>query len=132
MKKYLLLSAILVTKICAGQSTSSGHDTLCIPADTLRKVYTAALQKRAADSMNVLLQMRIVSLTAAVERLQERDSVTVMAYKEQISDLRKEQAIYRDQVNTFEKLLRREKRKRFWTSAGGVVATGLAIYLSTK
>jgi len=43
--------------------------------------------------------------------------------------MNEEQEILADQVNAYEKLLRKERRKRLWTAAGGLVSSGALIYL---
>lgn len=114
------------------QNTSrSTNDTICKPVAEYKLIFKDARLYRYTDSLLKLTERQISELKYTMGLLIEKDSATVAGYKNQISIMYQEQAIYKDQVNTFEKLLRREKRKRFWTSAGGVVATGLAIYLST-
>lgn len=120
---------ILIGSNFAGQSQTS--DTICPPVAQLKKVYAAALQKRVCDSMNVILEARIDGLNRAIGLLNEKDSVTVVGYKNQIDLLHQEQAIYKDQLNAYEKLLRRERRKRKLVTAAGIITTGLAIYLGT-
>lgn len=82
--------------------------------------------------MNVILEARIAGLNTAIALLNEKDSVTVAGYDNQLKAFREEKAIYIDQLKGYEKLLRRERRKRFFATAGGLLTTGIVTYLAIK
>jgi hypothetical protein len=121
---------ILAGSSLEGQSQTS--DTICAPVAQMKKVYAAALQKRVCDSMNVILEARINSLNNSIALLNQKDSVTVAGYEGQLKVFREEKALYQDQMKGFEKLVRREKRKRFFATAGGILTTGIVTYLAIK
>jgi hypothetical protein len=121
---------ILAGSSLEGQSQTS--DTICAPVAQMKKVYAAALQKRICDSMNVILEARISSLNNSIVLLNQKDSVTVAGYEGQLKAFREEKALYIDQMKGFERLVRREKRKRFFATAGGILTTGIVTYLALK
>ena len=127
MKKFLLISAILVMKNCAGQSKAT--DTLCFPVETIKKVLIAAEQKKVLEGQVILLNQRIMGLNDIVRNMVEKDSVTVKLYTDQIQITKEQKSLYQSQITSLEKAVRKERRKRFWTGAGGVVRTGIALYL---
>lgn len=114
-------------------------DTICVPVAQLKKVLIDAKQKP------ILLE-RIDLLTADVKLLNSRiavkDSIInlmerdELASQEIIATLREEKKlmqeqrkVFEDQLNAYEKLLRKERRKRKWTAAAGLMVTGVAAYL---
>lgn len=127
MKKLLLLFAIIAMKNCAGQSRHT--DTLCFPVETVKKVLIAAEQKKVLDGQVILLNQRIEGLTEIIRNLNEKDSASVALYNSQMAVMKDQKQLYQDQLNGYEKLLRKEKRKRFFTAAAGTLATGAALYL---
>lgn len=132
MIKPLLLFTLLIGRTFAGNSQTSGPDTLCLPVETIKKVYTAALQKKAADSMNAILLTRVDALTGVVWLLKAKDSATVAGYETQFGSFREEKALYQDQIKTYEKLLRRERLKGKMAAGLGIAATALTIWVSLK
>ena len=105
----------------------------------LKKVLTDAKQKpvllEKIDLLTTdikLLNERIV-VKDSIINLMERDE---LASQEIISALREEKKlmleqrkVFEDQLNAYEKLLRKERRKRRWTAVGGIMLTGAATYL---
>lgn len=79
-----------------------------------------------------VLDEKIVLLEAKVSLLEEKDDSTVSSYERELKLLNDQKAIYEDQINTYETLLRKERRKRRWTAVGGIFTTGAAILLSIK
>jgi hypothetical protein len=53
----------------------------------------------------------------------------IQALKDQKGVLLDQEKVFHDQIDSYERMLRKERRKRFWTAAGGIVTTGLAAYL---
>lgn len=120
----------MIATVCAGHSQSSG-DTICVPVAQAKKVYAAAAQKQAADSMLRLAEKQIDELNVTLSLMDDRDREQRKFYQDQMNYLREEIKIHREQVSIMEKMIRKEKRKRFWASFAGVLATGLTIGLST-
>lgn len=129
LSKYLLLLVILI-KSSFGQAQPT-TDTICLPIPVFKKVYSAALEKKYVDSLLVLTEKQVAELRHTVDLMQEKDSELKLRYEDQITNLNSQIGLYKDQLNTYEKLLRLEKRKRRLTTAAGIITTGLAIYLGT-
>lgn len=89
----------------------------------------AAQEAKVLKEQKVLLEERIDNLKQQITALEEKDSEKTALFNNQLANLLEQKAIYTDQINTYEKLLRKERRKRFWTGAAGVVTTGVATYL---
>ena len=100
-----------------------------VKASQARKVYADALQKPILEERISILNDRIANFQILIKALEEKDSLANINYMLQVGALLEEKKIYQDQLNTYEKLLKRERRKRRLATAGGIVTTGLAIYL---
>lgn len=112
---------------CAGQSKTI--DTLCFPAEVLKKVLVAAEQKKGLEVQVVFLNERITGLQQVIKNLNEKDSASILLYNNQLQVMKDQKALYQDQLNGYEKIIRREKRKRFWTGFAGAATTITATYL---
>ena len=110
-------------------ASSQSIDTTCTQTEKLRQVITDAKMKPVLEERIAILNDRIANFQIIISNLNEKDSITVSAYEKQIQLYRDEKKVYEDQINGYEKLLKRERRKRFFTAAGGVVATGLTLFL---
>ena len=128
-KKYLFVFAIFLTKICAGQLTISKTDTICFPVDTVKKILVAAERSKVLDRQIVILNLRITSKDNTIRLLQKKDSTSVAKYNQQLKLNEDEKKIYKDQLNGYEKLLKRQKRKTFLATAGGILTTGIMTFL---
>ena len=122
----LSLLLLILTVNSYGQKPA---DTLCLPTENVRGLVIAAKQGDALKQQVVILNDRIGLLQSIVKELELKDSASKSGYTAQIAALLEEKKIYQDQLNTYEKLLKRERRKRRLATAGGIVTTGLAIYL---
>lgn len=137
LMKFLLLSIILTKLSYVGSSQTT--DTICLPVADAKKVLADAKAKP-------VLQERIVLLTDDIRLLNQRiavkDSIIatyttkdgnnqaiIKALEDQKGIMEEQRKLFEDQVKGYEKLLRREKRKRFWTAVGGTITTGAALYL---
>jgi len=92
----------------------------------------SAKQGDALKQQVVILNDRIGLLQSIVKELELKDSASKSGYTAQIAALLEEKKIYQDQLNTYEKLLKRERRKRRLATAGGIITTGLVVFLSIK
>jgi len=79
-----------------------------------------------------IMEERIAGKEAIINNM-ERDQ---LASQEIIDQLKEEKQMYEeqkkimlDQARAFEKLLKKEKRKRRWTAFAGFVSTGIVTYL---
>lgn len=107
-------------------------DTICLPVETVKKIYSAALQKKYTDSLLVITEKQVAELKAAVDLLEEKDGELKRMYEGQILNLNNQAALYKDQVRGYELLVKKERRRRRLATAGGLVTTGAAIFLLLK
>ena len=121
---------LLIMMSCVGQSSTI--DTICFPVSVIKKVLVAAEQKKVLEQQVTVLNNRISLYQTMVDELERKDSITVATYEAQIAIMNEQKAIYADQMKGYEKLLRREKRKRFFATAGGVITSGIILYLTNK
>lgn len=121
----------------AGNSQTT--DTICLPIAQAKKVLADAKQKPLLLEKIQLLQADIKLMEeriAAKESIINNMELEQMASQEIIDQLKEEKRIYEDQkkimlgqARAFEKLLKKEKRKRRWTAFAGFVSTGIVTYL---
>lgn len=96
----------------------------------------------ADAKLRPVLQERINLLTTDISLLQERianlktkDSVNTLliaTYEAQVSTMQEQRVIFEDQLKAYEKLIRRQKRKTFFTGLAGIVTTAVTFYIATK
>jgi hypothetical protein len=129
------MSVILITMPFSGRS----QNTDCPPDAQLRKILADARQKPILeerigylnDDINILNQ-RIVEKEGIIRDLKSKDSTSsaiIRTYEREIGAIKEQRMILEDQAKIFAKQLKREKRKRFWTAAGGVAGVGIMAYL---
>ena len=129
---FVFLATMTVSELRSQSDTSklwiNRQDALrkLAQADSLPS-YKLLVEKKQYDID--ILQERITGLQSQIKILNEKDSVTVQKYNEQLIVMKDQRTLFEDQLKGYEKLLRKEKRKRFFTAAAGVVTTGLAAYL---
>ena len=128
MRKCLLLLTILIGSNFAGQSQDS-KDTLCFPVPVIRKVLIAASQKKVADSLLLIAEAQVSQLQNTIKLLEDKDIELKTMYDGQLDNLHKQIALYKDQIEGYEKLLRKEKRKRRLITGVGILTTGAMAYL---
>lgn len=98
-------------------------------ARTLKKI----VQEKQKDIDT--LSARINILKEVISEYKEKEVINfnvVNSYEKQIIVLNSEKEIYKQQVFDFEKLLRKEKRKKKWTAISGIVTTAGAIWLGMQ
>lgn len=111
----------------------------CPPDSQLKKILSDAKQRPVLLERIVLLNddirllnQRIVEKEGAIADLKAKDAnntIIVSTYEREIAVMKEQRKVFEDQVNSFAKQLKREKRKRFWTAAGGVASIGIMAYL---
>ena len=92
----------------------------------------AAKQGDVLKEQVKILNERVTLLQSMVLNLEQKDSANTSQSVNQVALFKQEIDLYKDQIKTFEKLLRREKRKRFFATAGGVMTSGIILYLTNK
>lgn len=120
-------------------SLKGNTQTIELPIEQAKAVLADAKQKpflleRIAllNSDVLLLNQRIAVKDSIIAAYQAKDgnyAAIIKALEDQKALMLEEKKIYIDQVATMEKMIRKEKRKRFWTAAGGMLSTGAALYL---
>ena len=92
----------------------------------------AAKQGDVLKEQVKILNERVTLLQSMVLNLEQKDSANTSQSVNQVALFKQEIDLYKDQIKTFERLLKREKRKRFWSTAGGVITSGIILYLTNK
>lgn len=109
-----------------GKSQSlNPNDTLCFYVYELQNILIGAKQGNELKERVTILSDRISNLQGIIRDMEYKDSATVAGYEKRITELYVQKEI-------LEKLLRKEKRKRFWTSVGGGAATVGAFWLGMQ
>lgn len=80
------------------------------------------------DSLN----SQIGYLEEKIKIEQEKNSVTVEHYQGQLELMKEQKALLMETITSLNKEIIRLRRGKKWTAIGGVVSTGLAIFLSLK
>ncbi len=101
-----------------------------LKANVVRNLYKDALQKPILEERISILNERVANLQLLITTLEAKDSVRKESCEAQIASFQQEIALHQDQIKIMESMLRKEKRKRFWSNAALTLATGAAIYLS--
>ena len=107
----------------------SQKDTICFEKSVIKKILAAAEQKKVLEQQVVILNQRISGLELTINDLAEKDTATVGSYERQIALMKDQRILFENQIKTFEKMVIKERRKRFWTSVAGTLTTGIGIYL---
>lgn len=82
-------------------------------------------KQKDIDTINA----RINVLQGVIRNLTEKDSASVQLFKDQLAVMREQKALYQNQLDGYEKILRKERRRRRWTAILGTVTTGVVTYL---
>lgn len=117
-------------KIYAQPSTTT--DTLCFPVQVVKKVLIAAEQKKILDSQVIVLNQRIAEKDSIVSLLKSKDDTNkqvIQTYEDEIKVMKDQRVIFEGQIKQNEKVIRKLKRKVFWTSVFGITATGATVFL---
>jgi len=107
-------------------------DTICIEVPKFKKIYAAAVQKKLADSLLAIAERQVGELKYKVSLLEEKEAEIKENYLAQVTNLESQITLYKDQIKGYELLVKKERRKRRLITAGGILTTGAAIFLSLK
>lgn len=102
---------------------------LLIGTDTLKGLIIAAKEGKEYKKQVGLLTERIALKDEIISQMNQRDSLVRAGYENQMAILKQELDLRKDQINGYERLLKKERRKRRAVAAGGIAATGAALYL---
>lgn len=112
---------------------SRATDSTTVSNEALRRVYTAALQKKVLEEQLFILTERIGGLELMIKEYQDMDTATRGSYDRQIAVMKEERKILESEIKLLNKDVRKWKRKLFWrTAAGGAVIIGLTTLLIIK
>lgn len=129
---------IAITNCCAGRmsgnlSSIPYSDTLIPTQDTtLRKLLIAGEERNNLKRQVKNLEEQVRLLNEVIKEQESRDSVMSEYHVNQMNNLKEQIALCKEQIKVFEKMIRVEKRKRFWTGVFGMLSTIIMIFLSLK
>lgn len=118
---------ILIGNSYVGHSQAT--DTICFDTPVARKVLAAAMQKKVADSLLSIAEKQLLQCQNSIKLLGEKEVELKSNYEVQITNLNSQIALYKDQINGYERLLRKEKRKRVLTTIAGTLTTAAGVFL---
>lgn len=95
----------------------------------MKKVYVDALKYRYADSLLKIVESQLAEKKAQVEILEEKGEEVTANHRKEIANLEGQIATMKDQVAGFEKMWKREKRRRRLSQAVGIITTVAAVAL---
>lgn len=110
-----------------GQSRITDSTTVSNAA--LRRILTAAEQKKVLDEQVILLNQRIAGYEEMVKQYKDKDTATVGSYEREIGLMKDQRKVLEDQIKANEKVIRKLKRKVFWTASFGVAGMGALTFL---
>ena len=125
LKLLLPLLLILTGKICVGQL----NDTLCFKTETIKAVLIDAEKGKVYKQQVTLLNSRIDNLGFQIKELEQKNDTLSSGMANQIKLLSEQKGLFQSQLDGYEKLLRRERRKRTFTTIAGGLITGIFGYL---
>jgi len=111
----------------------------CPPDSQLKKLLNDArqrpvLQERIAllnDDIN-LLNKRIIEKQSIIDDYRDKDTAHIRivgTYEKEIAVMEEQKKTYQAEIDRLNSELKKEKRKRFWSSVGGVAGIGIMAYL---
>jgi len=118
---------ILISLNYTGLSQTS--DTICFPVADAKKVLIAAEQGKEYLKQVGLLTERLSLKDEIISQMNQRDSLIKAGYENQMAILKQELDLRKDQMNGYERLLKKERRKRRAATAAGVTVAGVLTYL---
>jgi len=104
-------------------------DSTTVSNVALRRILTAAEQKKVLDEQVLLLNQRIAGYELMVQQYKDKDTATVGAYEREIALMKDQRKIFETAISDKEKQIRKLKRKIFFRTAGGLLLTGTIAYL---
>ena len=118
---------------------SQPSDTVCITRANAVKLLTKAEQAKILEERQLLLlqdievlNLRINEKEAIVSGLKQKDSLNkevIKLYDKEISVMKDQRKIFEGQIKYDNKMIRKLKRKIFFTSLSGVAIVGALTYL---
>lgn len=85
-----------------------------------------------ADSLLSISEKQVAQLNVSMSLLSEKETETKANYEMQLANLTNQITLYKEQINGYERLVKRDRRKRRLTTAAGILTTGAALFLSLQ
>ena len=92
-------------------------------------VLEGQFEKKVADSLLIIAEKQVKELQNTIDILGDKSVEQKAMCDSQMDLLRQEITLSKDQINGYERLLKRERRKRIFTAVGGVLTTSAALFL---
>lgn len=99
---------------------------------TAKKVLSDAYKYRYTDSLLKISEAQLSEKKLQLDLMAEKEGEVAGNHRREIVNLEGQIATLKTQVDGFERMYKRERRKRRLSQVGGILAAGVAIYLSTK
>ena len=122
------MSAIWIGSSCAAYTQAI--DTICLPVVQAKKVYGDALKYRYTDSLLKLSELQLAEKKEQVRLLEEQGAEVSSNHRKEITNLENQVGVLKDQVNGFERMWKRQKKRSKIYAASGVVVTLATIIIS--
>lgn len=115
------------------------NDTLCISVADAQNCAIAKKQRTVLAERIVILDSNINYLNqtiaatnrniVALQAKDENNKVIIIQLQEQKQIMMDQRKIFEDEIKSLQSELKKEKRKRFWTSVSGLAGIGIMAYL---
>lgn len=119
------MSVILIKSNFAGHCQAT--DTICVPVQQMKKVYGDALKYQFADSLLRLIEAQLSEKKEQLRLMGNKEGEVAANHIREIANLEGQITTLTDQVEGFEKMYKKEKRKRRLSQGVGAIATLAAI-----
>lgn len=101
------------------------EDTICMPISQAKKILIAATEKKSLDTLVFILSERINEKDSIISLLKSTNRFNEII----INTMTDQRHIMETELAVANKQLKKEKRKKLWTSIGGIVGIGAAFWL---
>lgn len=108
---------------------SQAIDTICFPISQAKKVYTDALKFRYTDSLLKLTESQLAEKRLQLQLMEDKEGEVANNHRREIVNLENQVGVLKEQVQGFEKLWKRQKRRAKLYAAGGGIITIASIFL---
>lgn len=134
----MLFAVFLLRTVCAGQSLNP-NDTICLSIADAQNCAIAKNQRTVLAERIVILDSNIIYLNqtiavinrniVALQAKDENNKVIIIQLQEQKQIMMDQRKIFEDEIKSLQSELKKERRKRFWTSVSGLAGIGIMAYL---
>lgn len=110
-------------------------DTICVKIITYQKLVIAAEQKKVLQEQLLVIDKRIIEKDSIIRLLQFKEELNgqmIQTYEDELLVIKDQRKIFETAIKQNEKIIRKLKRKVFWTSMAGIAAVGATVFLTLK